>query len=405
MNTLSKNNRKIKYTSLRKLYTYTKALYLSSRENIEEEYNKICSKYPLDPIVIPKKKRVVVFGDIHGDYRLAIDLILISKIAEIIGFKKNNKITMKNIPRDQIEINDNIEYIFKWTGKDTYVVQVGDQIDRCRPYDDKVCNDPKTLEDDEDSDIKILKLFTDLNKQAHKDNGAVISLFGNHELLNSLGVMDYVSYKNLQHFNGVKGRIREFKPGNNMANLVGCTRNACVIIGSHLFVHAGIINKLIDQINIVGVSDLEKINLLIKKWLLGLVDSSHVINLIRSQDSMFWTRILGSLDPDLPLSNPECNNNISNVLKLFKINSMIIGHTPQTFVHNKEINSTCGKKVWRVDIGSSSAFDIFDLIIQNDSSNKLETYKKKTNRRAQYLEIIDDDKFFVCDQERCKEKK
>jgi hypothetical protein len=393
----------IKYTNLRKLYTYTRALYLSSREHIEDEYNKICSKYPLDPIIISKKKRIIVFGDIHGDYKLTIDLLLISKVAEIIGYKKNNKTVMKKFSQNDVEISDDVEYIFKWTGKDTYVVQVGDQIDRCRPYDDKVCNDPSTILNDEDSDIKILKLFTELNKQAHKEEGAVISLFGNHELLNSLGVMDYVSYKNLQHFHGEKGRIKEFKPGNNMATFMGCTRNSCVIIGSHMFVHAGIINKLIDQINIGNVTDLEKINMLIKKWLLGLVESKYVLDLVRSQDSMFWTRILGSLDPNLPLSNPDCNDNISKVLKLFKINGMIIGHTPQTFIHNKEINSTCGKKIWRVDIGSSSAFDIFDLILQDNKDNKDD--KKNTNRRAQYLEIIDDSKYFICDEERCSEKK
>ena len=390
-------------TSLRKLYTYQRALTLSSEENVTKEYNRICEKYPIDPVIIPIKKRIVAFGDIHGDYKLAIELILLSKIAKITGYKsKDGEIINKEIDYLNIgeildkPIDDDIEYIFEWTGDDTYVVQIGDQIDRCRPYDDKLCNDPNTMKnDDEDSDVKILELFTELNKQAHEKDGAVISLFGNHELLNNLGIMDYVSYRNLQHFNGEDGRINAFKSGHEFGTKLGCSRNVCVIIGTHLFVHAGIIDKLIKQLNIGNIDDLDKINMLIKKWLLGLIDKKLIIDLVRSDDSMFWTRILGSIEPNLTYDDPLCSDNISKVFELFKINGMIIGHTPQAFIHNKEINSTCSNKIWRVDIGSSSAFDIFDLLFKDG--------KKSYNRRAQYLEIIDDEKYLICDKDGCRE--
>jgi hypothetical protein len=399
-----KNKKLSRTVSIRKLYKYHRALVLSSEENVTNEYNRICEKYPIDPVIIPVKKRIVVFGDIHGDYKLAIELILLSKIAKIIGYKyldEKDNIIDKNVDYSNIHeildipIDDKIEYIFEWTGEDTYVVQIGDQIDRCRPYDDKLCNDPETMkDDDEDSDIKILDLFTELNIQAHKHNGAVISLFGNHELLNNLGVIDYVSYKNLQHFNGENGRINAFKAGHEYGTKLGCSRSICVIIGTHIFVHAGIIDKLIKQLNIGGVADLDKINMLIKKWLLGLIDKKLIIDLVRSDDSMFWTRMLGSLEPSLKFDDPLCSDNISKVFELFKINGMIIGHTPQAFVHNKEINSTCSNKVWRVDIGSSSAFDIFDLLFKDGN--------KSYNRRAQYLEIIDDEKYLICDKDGCK---
>ena len=51
------------------------------------------------------------------------------------------------------------------------------------------------------SDIKILRLFTYMNKQAIKKGGAVISLLGNHEILNSMGIIKYVTYKGLKQFN------------------------------------------------------------------------------------------------------------------------------------------------------------------------------------------------------------
>jgi hypothetical protein len=34
---------------------------------------------------------------------------------------------------------------------------------------------------------------------------------------------------------------------------------------------------------------------------------------------------------------------------------LIVGHTPQ-YMNNKGINSSCGGKMWRVDIGASKAF-------------------------------------------------
>lgn len=138
--------------------------------------------------------------------------------------------------------------------------------------------------------------------------------------------------------------------------------------------------------------DLININILIKKWLLGLVKTNQVSELVRSQDSMFWTRILGSLPPNLPIDNPECTDNISQVLKIFNIDRMIIGHTPQSFLLSKDINGTCGEKIWRVDNGSSSAFDTFDR-------HFLEHKEKHHNRRLQYLEILNDTEYHVYDSE------
>jgi hypothetical protein len=106
---------------------------------------------------------------------------------------------------------------------------------------------------------------------------------------------------------------------------------------------------------------------------------------------MFWTRVLGSIPSGVPIDFPSCSDNISKVLKLFNVDKMIIGHTPQSFLFNKDINGTCGDKIWRVDNGCSSAFDMFD--------ENFKKYKKKHhNRRLQYLEIIDDTEYYVYDE-------
>ncbi len=141
--------------------------------------------------------------------------------------------------------------------------------------------------------------------------------------------------------------------------------------------------------NIDKVSDLEDINLKIQKWLLGLKEKNYIDDIISGgKYSMFWNRILGNLPKNLSSSDPKCSNNISEVLKVFKINSMIIGHTPQSFLFNEKINGTCSNKIWRIDNGSSKAFDIFD-------NEYISTGKISEARKPQVLEICNDNEFNV----------
>lgn len=358
-------------------------LRLNKDDFIKRIYHEKCNGYQYIPAILPATKRLLIFGDIHGDYNLLIDMLRIGGVVE------TNKTTGELV----------------WIGKNTYIVQVGDQIDRCRPMGNMQCTDPRMTYQDEASDIKIMKLCNELHKQASKQGGAFISLLGNHELMNATGAMTYVSYLGIKEFdeyvdpekpnlkfkNGLDARIHAFKPGNEYGKMMGCTRLPAIIIGNHLMVHAGIVDSLIEQIGLSGVEDLETINIAIRMWLLGLIKRKNIKDIIKSSDtSMFWTRILGNIPPDVNLSNPVCVNHIGKVLDLFKIGSIIIGHTPSSFLYNEDINSTCSGKVWRVDNGSSSAFHRFDKEL-------LETGKVKKSRRPQVLEIINDTKYFLLD--------
>jgi hypothetical protein len=130
--------------------------------------------------------------------------------------------------------------------------------------------------------------------------------------------------------------------------------------------------------------DLEKINKGIKKWLVGLSDGEDIKKIIQgSQKSMFWTRILGYMQPDLEKNNYECKKNIDQVLKFFNIGHIIVGHTPQFALHNKGINPTCGDSIWRTDFAGSKVF------------NKFDSEKYNVNRKPQVLEILDDKKFNI----------
>jgi hypothetical protein len=356
------------------------------KSNFAEIYKKMCSSHLYTPAIIPKQSRVVVIGDIHGDLESAVKMLVISGVIK----KNGNKL--------------------EWIGGSTYVVQVGDQIDRCRPIGNMTCGDKHTTYNDEASDIKILELYTNLHTQAVKRGGAVISLLGNHELLNATSHMDYVSYEGRKQFNnyidpanpklkfnsGNDARIHAFKPGNQYGKYLGCTRLPAVIIGSNIFVHAGLVDGLISSIGLTGNNDFEVINQSIRLWLLGMLHEDYIKEIIGgSTYSMFWTRILGKIPPGVSLDNPVCSAHISKVLQMFNIGGIIIGHTPQSFLYNDDINSTCGNKVWRVDNGSSAAFSKFDRDFLN-------TGHVTHSRRVQYLEILDDKEYRICDENGCR---
>jgi len=346
---------------------YKNKSHLNNNENNnvspEQYFNAHCPEDNYMPIIMPKQNRIVIFGDIHGDFQLLRKLLIMSGVA----FEINGK--------------------FVWKGEQSYVVQVGDQIDRCRLDQGHKCNIPN----DENSDIKILELFTDLDKQARQKNGRVISLLGNHELMNVDGFLQYVSPEGFKGFDKFGNRFNAFKPGKHFAKFLGCTRLPAAIIGSHLFVHGGIINSMLGVLaqNKTNVPDLELIAHYIRKWLLGDSQRSYISHLLEaSERSMFWTRLLGNLEPGLKLSDARCVGNISDVLSTFKINDIIIGHTPQSFKYADSINSTCDNKVWRVDVGSSAAFDNFD-------NTYLQTKQRNVNRNPQYLEILNDNEYLV----------
>lgn len=338
------------------------------------EYQLNCPNHLYTPTILPPVKRIIVLGDIHGDLKLLLSLLKKAGVIEIN--------------------NQNI----KWIGGQTYVVQVGDQIDRCRPLGALTCEHPNTTFNDEASDIKILELMNQIKIMAREQGGDVISLLGNHELMNVMGQMSYVSYKNIKEFenykdplnpnlifrNPMEARKYAFLPGNEYGKLLGCSRMACVIIGSHIFVHAGLVDGMIAELKMNKSSDLETINIAVSKWLLGLLKKDYIDHIINgSRYSMFWTRILGSIPPNTNLENPICWENIKSVISLFKVDSLIIGHTPQVFLFDDKINQTCSGKVWRVDNGSSMAFHKFDEQFMN-------TGHVSEGRKPMVLEIIDD---------------
>jgi hypothetical protein len=336
----------------------------------------------------PIVKKLYVIGDLHGDLNATIQCL---KLAGVIS--------------QDIDNNTNDIRTINWTGGSVYVVQLGDQIDRVRPsklFNNMCKDDDPELCDDEGSDLKIICLFNKLHNQAIKQNGACLSILGNHELMNVEGDFRYVSPKEFREFgNYFKGdksnknshfpfgyteRKDAFKPGGTIARLLAVSRFSVLQVGSWLFVHGGITSPIANKYK------LEDINTHIRNWLLNN-DMNHdaIDELYHNDDdsqSPFWSRTYS----DISEYDNSCTVEFERTIKILNamndtkgvpINGMIVGHSPQ-FMYNKGINSECNNRLWRVDVGMSRAFG--ELNQKNDDYN---------HRKIQILLIENDSKFSI----------
>lgn len=326
-----------------------------------------CPGFQYVPSVLPAVKRIIVIGDIHGDLDLAVRY-----------FKANNL------------IDDRLEWVAK--PSDTVVVQVGDQIDSCRPAIGSGECKVKHTEGDLPEDVKVMEFFDTMHKKASVVGGAVYSLLGNHEIMNSQGDFNYVSYENKNNFEynghrGETGRRDAFAPGGSIAKQMACTRKTVLIIGSNLFVHAGIMPKLaykLDQLDISNEDKVAYLNKAVREWLLNEVSHDKVTSTVLNDMKLspFWARVYGSIPEHTSMTDPKCADALGQVLSTFKVGSLIVGHTPQITNGTSNINGTCAgpngvNKLYRVDGGFAKAF------------------KVENGSKVQVLEILNDNEFNI----------
>lgn len=282
-----------------------------------------------------KFKRIIAIGDIHGDFDVFLKTLLLGRIID-----KNNN----------------------WIAEDTIVIQLGDQVDSIRA---EVMAEKKEL--GRFSFFKINNLIKKLDLRARKKRSRIISILGNHELMNLFGDFRYTGMNqmlettddiNSSEENLKKDRKNFFKNNKEILYDLACNRNAAVKIGSWLFVHGGLILEIMEDYS------LEQINKITSNWILGKKISPEDFNKILSFNpkSPFWNRDFGGEEVD-------CNY-LYKTLNFINVNHMVIGHTIQP----NGINSLCNKKLWRSDVGLSNRKSSDDV------------------RTIQVIEIIDDGK-------------
>jgi hypothetical protein len=345
--------------------------YIENVYNFKKVWKEMCTKYDIEsqPHILPPVKRIIVIGDIHGDWEMTQKLL---KVPKLIDSKGN------------------------WIGGDTIVVQVGDQIDRCR-YSGIPCNDKNATKNDEGNDWKILQYFTELHKQAQKVGGAVYSLIGNHELMNVTGDFRYISYEGLNEFkdykkpdgtgfkSGKEARAWAFSLGNPISEFLACTRQVALIIGSNLFVHAGILPEIAKKYSVKSLNELMSL------YLLDKLDKNKFKDFINPYSSPLWTRDYGKIGLDKfnnqnSKNKDKCQKLLNPLKEIYQVDKIFVGHTP---LLEHGIGSVCDGNVWLTDFGSSKAFDKFDQSLSESSS---EYRNRSSTRKAQVLEILDDGK-------------
>ncbi len=307
---------------------------LLSRKNsvhdiLRTNYNDIFKYYQKGSY--PAVERLIVIGDIHGDYNAFTNVL---KKAQII--------------------NENMEYI----GGKSHVVQVGDILDR----------KPREMDgQDEDSEAKIIALIMELQIKSYMHGGGYHAVIGNHEMMNVLGQFDYASPMGLQHYGGAQGRKLYFQPGGTMSTYFACGWNPIVKIGGWLFCHGGLSKKIAEKYSI------EDINLISRDFLYG--NTEHMKNkyfdeLFLGSKSILWNRDY-SIDHQNQVYD-KLNDELNFIFKKYQAKRICLGHTPQL----KGIKHRFQGRVFNVDTGMSSAF--------GRKNNELD--------RIHFMEILGDNK-------------
>lgn len=259
----------------------------------------------------PKKnaeasRRVVAIGDVHGDLAAA---------------------------RRALEIAGVLDGDSKWIGGDAILVQTGDQLDRG------------------DDEPEILALLVTLAEQAREVGGEIHVLNGNHEIMNAMGDLRYVTKEGFTDFEGSKnedlpdgvmdevpefaqGRISAFTPGGEMAGILA-SRDVAVVVERTAFVHGGLLPEYARQ--------LETINLETKQWLSG--EREQPPQAVVAPDGPVWSRHYS----DAPDAS-DCAL-LDEALAALDADRMVVGHTVQP-----QVTSACDGKVWMIDVGMAAHY-------------------------------------------------
>jgi hypothetical protein len=272
-------------------------------------------------------ERVVAVGDVHGGYDEFVDVL---RSAGIIDRKQN------------------------WSGGKTYLVQTGDVLDRGA------------------DSRKVMDLLMKLEKQAPKKGGRVIALLGNHEVMNLIGDLRYVSPGEYEAFatpdsallrdaafqllaDPARKEDLEYRKAWDADRPLGWVehrqafaptgkygkwlreRNAVIKIDQYLFMHGGLPPSML------GLS-IEEINQRVRDELRA-VDSLGG-PLTTSSDGPLWYRGL-ALEPESAIGA-----HVDAILASLGASHIVIGHTTTPGA----VIPRLGGRVLMIDVGLSRGY-------------------------------------------------
>jgi hypothetical protein len=237
--------------------------------------------------------------------------------------------------------NHNLEWIAQ--PHNTIVVQLGDQIDSLT----------RGGKDDWETvpDVEMVYLTDRLDTIARMGGGRVLSLLGNHELMNVVGDFSYVSPASMQKVDS-QLRQRMFRPGGTVAQILA-KRNVVLRIGHHVFCHGGLLPHHLDAVQ----NNLHLINDATRKFLQNLPvtprEGQILSKCVFDQQGILWTRLYVEM---LEANRPLLEQIVDQVLQNTQGKHIYVGHNTV-----QSIAAIIKSKVVLTDVGLSRAYPMQDI--------------------------------------------
>jgi len=241
------------------------------------------------------------------------------------------------------------------------VVQVGDVLDRGG------------------DELKILYFLEKLKREAARSGGRIITMHGNHEIMNVEGDFRYATESGVEEFrvwwewfrvgnkikslcdglekpkdpmrgvpssfhgvrkefhDGFRARVAALRPNGPIAKRFLSENVTVLVVGDSIFVHGGLLPEHTSY-------GLEKINEEVRDWVKGLTGHFSP-QYCRASDGVVWLRKFSRSKV------PQCDcSTLEHVLATVPgVKRMIMGHS----IQRVGINGTCDDKAIRIDVGLS----------------------------------------------------
>ncbi|KAK7273510.1 hypothetical protein RIF29_14562 [Crotalaria pallida] len=299
-----------------------------------EHPNSHSPSLPPLPTRLPSPHRLVAIGDLHGDLEKSKQALRIAGL---------------------IDASD------RYSGGSTTVVQIGDVLDRGG------------------DELKILYFLEKLKREAARSGGTIITMNGNHEIMNVEGDFRYVTetaveefrvwaewfiagnrMKSLCHgletpkdpfegvpmsfrgvrkelFDGFRARVAALRPNGPISRRFLSQNVTVLVVGDSIFVHGGLLPQHVSY-------GLERINEEVRDWVNGSMGRFSPAY-CRGRDALVWLRKFS----DEVAKNCDCST-LEHVLSTVPgVKRMVMGHTIQAV----GINGVCDNRAIRIDVGMS----------------------------------------------------
>lgn len=263
-------------------------------------------------------RRIVAVGDLHGDYEHALSIL---RAAGVIH-----------------------EHSTAWSGGATVLVSTGDSVDRG------------------DDALEIYQLFESLRSESAAHGGQVVTLLGNHEMMNAMKDWRYVSEGDFKRFGGADARaeamstrgwlgqawIQHYAATARISLLDDAARGVPKPYAS--FVHGGITASLgklgVDAINAHSHALLARALNSTERDGYVPPDATQPERTMWTADGPFWYRGHAT-DPE-----PAACVHANQTRQALDVQTLIMGHTPSM----GGIDARCDGQLLVIDTGISRAY-------------------------------------------------